>query len=1117
MLASLIHLMGKATFQHKFADMGITDDQIDNLHEFIEGIYQNIKNRFVSAKTFEEILTGKYIANSQAFKPAQKPEEFARRYIIEELIGYFGYEQISEGQLQVPEGYKYPDLVIHPKDDSKFIVYLEAEPLNVNLRDKNHGLGQVDVWLSSRYAESYYGIATDGFKWIIHQFNRTSKKIDEIIEVDIRNIFLKLNNPKSFVDDAEIKEILTSFMLFESTNFSKFCGKYIEIAETIKEDITKKFYTEYVRWVFGYDKNGNPLGTNNLLDSILMPNNNEKDKRLFSVIFMNRLIFIKFLEDKGLVPNNLMNNLWQEYKNSSVPASFYKTYLNPLFYDILNTEKDRRKDKLKDHNFYKEIPYLNGGLFREVVSGEKNYDIKDEGTQLIIEFLDEYEFTMGASQNINPDILGYVFEKTINYISGTGTNQQKLKGAYYTPDDVVHFIIENTIIPIIFEKMKAGLMASGWKERDVKGYESVDDVLKRPPMNPKQISKMIEFIDEIKILDPTCGSGHFLTAALSEIISVKRDLLSLNNKDIDSYNLKKEIIAKNLYGVDIDENAVEIARLRLWLSAIEEVTEPSHIDTLPNIDFNVLSGNSLIGWTNEKLTQTAFGVVLDDEVIKAIIMSLKIHYGPLMDEIEELLGEYDPKNALSNPIKAYKKLIDVYRLESGQTSVQLKQLIDIIKGGLYEVVTKAYLASIYTNSPDLDSQDAVKVLKKNLFHWYVDFDEILEDGGFDIVIGNPPYIEDRDYDSDEMKIINSESCGKFKSCTRCPERRRLRLSDVKKCPNRVPILYESMKCGNTHAYFIERSLKLLKNGGYIGFIVPLSLVSTDRMGPIRTILHKNSSKDSVFYYNFDDRPGKIFSGIEDCRSTIVITKKGTGTNLVYTSGYNRWHTTDRAELFNDIETIDWSLSTFNELIPKMKNIIEKNIYSKLLSVSCKSTINTFIVDDSHPVWYHNAPRYWIHAHTEEYVPEVVENREGVITNRITDQYKYVNLSMAHKMIVLGLLNSSLFYWWYILWSDGRHLLDQHIRDFPFDLDDFPKELKERVANLGLELMEEFEANSNKKVNQRRGGYEIIIKEIIPKKSKPTLDKIDDIFAEYYEFTNEETDYIKTFDLGFRMG
>jgi hypothetical protein len=193
--------------------------------------------------------------------------------------------------------------------------------------------------------------------------------------------------------------------------------------------------------------------------------------------------------------------------------------------------------------------------------------------------------------------------------------------------------------------------------------------------------------------------------------------------------------------------------------------------------------------------------------------------------------------------------------------------------------------------------------------------------------------------------------------------------------------------------------------------------------------------------------------------------------------------------------------------------------------SDSKTIKNFIVDEGVKIWYHNAPQYWIHAHTEENVPiveyyEMYDVKERKLVNlknkKITDQYKYVTLEESNKTIINGLLNSHLFYWWYIIWSDGRHLLNQHILTFPINLNFIAEHTKENLKPLVDDLMNSYNENANERINVRSGGYAIKIKEIIPKISINIIDQIDEILATHYGFTDDEKRFIKNFDLKFRL-
>jgi hypothetical protein len=764
---------------------------------------------------------------------------------------------------------------------------------------------------------------------------------------------------------------------------------------------------------------------------------------------------------------------------------------------------------------FREIPYLNGGLFRETIPEESNYSISDEGIELIVStFFGKYKF--GSNQQINPDMLGYIFEKTINYISGQGTNKQKEEGAYYTPDDIVGFIIEKTLTPVIFQKMIEGLKNAGWRDIDLKDFDSIETLLtsNNRPKNRIHVRKMIESLDTIKVLDPACGSGHFLTAMLSRLLRVKENLMRSVDEDVDRYHLKKQIITRNIYGVDIDENGVEIARLRLWLSLLEELQEKKRIEPLPNIDFNIVAGNSLIGWLNENLATHPFLELLQDPTIQSSLSSIASNHPKEVAEVEKLLE----KKTLSDSIRAYENLIRVYSSESGESAVRIREAIAGIRKKLYEVYNDSYNSFIHENS-NLSKMEIAEFSKlvgnlraRNPFHWKVDFGAVFDNKGFDVVVGNPPYIEDGNYNEFELKVIE---------CTK------LRNGNGRNS-KKQPLLYSSGECGNTHAYFIERAMKLTKEDGIFGHIVPISLVSTERMDSIREFIHTNSSE--VHYYNFDDRPAKIFSGLEHCRSTIVIAKKGRGTHVINTSKYHRWHTRDRAKFLKNLKTISWTLKSNKGVIPKIGTKVEKEILEVLEKKAKGKTVIDSLKPEGTTIWYHNAPQYWIHAHPAEYLPKVEyynrfrkNEQTGEITplglkeTKASTQYKPLTLGLEDSKILNGLINSSLFYWWFTIWSDGRHLLNSQIEDFPFNITECTEETRGEISLLVDELMESYDKKSNVRSNVRDGGrYCIVIKEIIPKRSKSIIDKIDDSFAEYFGFTEKQKEFITTFDLKFRI-
>lgn len=327
----------------------ISPEKRKNLDEKLKEIYQNLKNRFKEYGTFQEILTNvTWHLSSKDLKDEQIPEEFTKQYLIKPLLDFFGYETVSQTSLPSPSGRRLPDYVIRPKGQSAPIIYVEAEGLNTDLYGKSQGVSQVNEWLLSRASKTDYGLATDGLKWILLKFDTVSAQSKTVLKVDLRPILLKILNPVSFVSVDEIRAIEEDFLNLDCEYISSFLRGYLEIIEKKKEDISRNFYNDYVKYVFGYDKSGNVIKGVCLLDTLAKPHDvDDRDSNLFSVVFMNRLIFLRFLEEKGIVPKNLLKDLLKNYKSSEIPATFYDTYLKPLFYEVLNRGKENRNSSVK--------------------------------------------------------------------------------------------------------------------------------------------------------------------------------------------------------------------------------------------------------------------------------------------------------------------------------------------------------------------------------------------------------------------------------------------------------------------------------------------------------------------------------------------------------------------------------------------------------------------------------------------------------------------------------------------------------------------------------------------------------------------------------------------------
>jgi type I restriction-modification system DNA methylase subunit len=1004
----------------------------------------------------------------------QEPEEFVKRRLIEPIIEFLGYEIVPETVLPAPAGStRTPDYTIRPRSQTKPLFYVEAEPLNVDLRSSGHGVSQVDEWISFRSSRTDYGIATNGLDWILRKFDTVSFTSNDILQVNLRPLFIRFLNPRSLDTDEALLEIKKRLLVFDVAYISLFLNNYLESIDRLREEISKKFYNEYVKYVFGFDSKGNPTQGASLLNKIVRPTNgSEDDAKLFAVIFMNRMIFIKFLEQKEIVPRNLLEDLFNEHRISRGMLSFYKMYLQPLFYEVFNKSRSNRTQAIQAIPLYNDIPYLNGGLFRETIESESNYDIENDGIELILEnLLEHYDF--GQGQEIDPSILGYIFEKTINFISGTGeTNQQKMKGAYYTPDDLVEFIIEETVVPTIYRKMIASLREAGWGEADLRSYHSLSDVFENMPRNPLDVKRLIEAVDKVRILDPACGSGHFLTGTLSKILQIKESLLKITGQTIDRCRLKRDIVSKNLFGVDIDENAVEIAKLRLWLSIIQDVEGSAHVETLPNIDFNVFSGNSLIGWLNENLVTHPLTNLLQDGSINEKLDHLRNFHRTAIQEVETLLSTL----SVENIVQAYRKLVLIYTLESGERAIEIRNVIAEIRERLYDVINQSYIDFLHENGHF--RREELAEIGRSLtsltpFHWKIDFQNVLSEGGFDVVVGNPPY-------------------GNI-------------LKDIEK---KIMFHYSTRDAAEIAANFIEMIFPIIKTHGFIGLVLANSVAINKSTSSARTLIRQNMTASKMAL--FGTRPAKLFKDVE-IRAMVFLGEKDQPEHegTIYTTEAIKFNSEQRKSLLENLsfESSDGLTLGRDRIgdnlednsLPKVGNATIRNILLKLKESS------TVVVGDrinkegfDQTLDFRKTGGYWLNAlETFPYRSTKIETL-------------YFENKVERDFSIL-LINSSLFY---LYWSTYSNL-----RDFPLSLlAKFPfppletlnahstqiTDLKNRVSQCLNSSYIAHNATGSGRVGEFRTAQ-----------CRTEIDEIDDLIDTMYGLNAVETAFVKGYDLHIR--
>ena len=967
--------------------------------------------------------------------------------------------------------------------------------------------------------------------------------------------------------ESLIQKLRTIFFGFEEED-------QIDIVEVTKrvqaafyaEKVTKKFYDRFKKEHTAFLKflNGIP---------------DEEMQKWYVSVMLNRLMFIYFIQKKDFL-NSDENYLRTKLTESQAKGTnrYYKEFLCPLFFEGFAKPQDERSREMKQ--LLGKIPYLNGGIFQkhqlETRHGE-SIDIPDKAFEQLFRFFEQYDWHLDDrplrnDNEINPDVLGYIFEKYIN---------QKQMGAYYTKEDITEYISKNTIIPFLFDKAKKACKiafegdTSVWKplqeDPDRYIYDAVkkgvdldlpeeiavgiDDIPKRNDcwntlaseeyalpteiwretvarrqryetvraklangeitdindlitynLNIRQFAQDViencegpellrafwKVITEVTILDPTCGSGAFLFAALNileplyeacldrmqvfldEMVTVSplirgagrladtpkkpnprrysdfREILErMAQHPNREYFVLKSIIINNLYGVDIMDEAIEICKLRLFLKMVAQLEDVKRIEPLPDIDFNIQAGNTLVGYATY------------DEVEKAV--TGKFDFDDAMKRIKEKAEDVD---YLFEQFRRQQTELGGTVTPTDKQNLQnrLQVLEDELNG---------YLAGEYKVNPNKESAYQDWLVSHKPFHWFIAFYGILQDGGFDVIIGNPPYVE---------------------------------YSKVKK--QYAVVEYKTEKCGNLYAMSIERSFDLSK--GPVGMIVQLPLVCTDRMIPAQSLFKSPNRKS--WFANFDDRPGKLFDDLQHIRATIFLSTIQEDIDVVtlYSTKYNRWFTEVRSILFEGIVYEDITNICVEGTFPKIADSVGKRVASKLRNA--KKSILTFKTG-KYLCLFHNSPQYWIRA--TDFVPYFWNEQDG---EKISTHVKPLHLTTElDASIVAATLNSSLFYWWFVILSNCRDLTLREVRSFPIAVDQMAEVFKQILSELSADLMQDLKRHAQRKETNYKTTGKVVYDEFFPRHSKSIIDKIDRVLAKHYGFTDEELDFIINYDIKYRMG
>jgi hypothetical protein len=627
-----------------------------------------------------------------------------------------------------------------------------------------------------------------------------------------------------------------------------------------------------------------------------------------------------------------------ESYDDDLPQTLYKAVFEPLFYDLLNTPKPRPEPL--QHGWKDAVPYLNGGLFRENIPNEGEFDVVTRTLPKIITDLVERG---KLDFELDPAILGSVFEKTINHISdgdsesGTGADMgstQKDTGAYYTPEDVTRIVNDRAVRPKARDEIVEAFADAVANEEE---YRAEIDGMELDEMRVKikdgvsffarseGVNNALERLRDLTVLDPACGSGHFLTSALDELHQVQISLLKGKHGDaLDGqtrFEAKKTLALNTIYGVDVERIGVEIAKLRIWLKIVEEEWE-REFGRLPNIDMNLAVGNSLVGFPVTGNRTTSLDMPdIQDEIKRALQRRLQYRHEnrgakqtieTLMDEeIRPAMNESFIRslnytvNTEVNDTEEYDALIDTIDADANiEHIIQEVQVKRDDGGSLSDDHTERLDAlgfSTYSLSGRLELQDRAQTLRK---HGADDVDgqlteelrDLLEDGfvfaefsrrplsvDLDNILSRPFHwpVEFPELMVDEElveKLANNEiepDSGEFEVN---PQDAKFDLilgnppyGDLTNDAEEMLTHTYRMAGADIAAPFVERQLHLLAEDGRFGNVTTLKLAYKAEMEEIQDVLR--GALDTATMSCFGKRPSKVFENAE-VRVAIITGREG---------------------------------------------------------------------------------------------------------------------------------------------------------------------------------------------------------------------------------------------------
>ncbi len=646
-----------------------------------------------------------------------------------------------------------------------------------------------------------------------------------------------------------------------------------------RSDVSRSFYSEYKK-------------KRTALANHISGIDSDEERRLYTQVVLDRLIFLYFLQAKKLLEED-ERYLWKKFCSYEQSGqNFYADFLKILFFESINQPQEQRQPAHVEI-VGKDIPYLNGGLFlphrlESEEEGRPKITIDNEGFRKVLQYFESWEWSINEDQSegadaIDPYILGYIFENSLG--------ENKSAGVYYTPPQFSQFLTESTITTHLLDYAQA-LRAQS------KPYERLDDFI----TNESEIALLsfYEKLRTLRICDPACGSGEFLVRAMYVLRSLHLKLIERADaahfaklrshiaKDYAlavvserPYRAARFIVQRCIYGLDLLEEAAEVAKLRLFLGMANEM-QGDIPEPLPNIDFNIRAGNALTGFLDER----SISNLLIEEKKKGQKQCLcdMQNMSPLLKKHGSLIFAYENEKDTQTALSLRRKIDELEQKITGLLGPYLEQAMCMRSIAAKDKVDFIDFAK------DLEAKKELRAFRLNTerdlkaLHWAYLFPALQGGGGFDIVLLNPPWeawkpnsqeffeqrIQDfRKLDKNEAKKAVARLFKKDSKLKSSWLQYNCRISAMSDYFRKMPF-YPLRGKGDINLYklFLERSYYLLGDKGSLGIVIPSGFYTDAGCADLRREFLEKTRLH--FLYGFENKEG-IFENVHRSYKFVLLS------------------------------------------------------------------------------------------------------------------------------------------------------------------------------------------------------------------------------------------------------